>query len=201
MALTGLAVDRAVLVSLRGKRSLIAELVNDYVHNVESAPRQQMELNRLKGEVDANRALVTALRREATSSRLSEALQSSELGFRVGLTEAAELPLEPVWPNRIRILGGALVLGPLFAIGLVFAIERLGGLIQTVEQAEHEVGARVIGTIPRVEGWSRPGSYIQRNWAVLSVLLVLLVTGALVVTRSLTAPGHLRSGASSIHRP
>jgi hypothetical protein len=71
----------------------------------------------------------------------------------------------------------AALAGPLLAAGLVLASERLASVLRTLEQAELEYGHRVIGTIPRIEGWARPGSYLENHWAVLAVILVLLLTG------------------------
>ncbi len=55
-------------------------------------------------------------------------------------------------------------------------MRRLRWALHSLEQAEKEIGARVIGTIPRIEGWSQPGGYVQKYWAVLSIALVLFAT-------------------------
>jgi hypothetical protein len=72
---------------------------------------------------------------------------------------------------------------------LVFAVERLGGVLRTLEQAETEYGHRVLGTVPRIEGWARPGSYLENNWPAMAVLLVLLLTG-LAFTINLAPRAH-----------
>ena len=61
-------------------------------------------------------------------------------------------PLKPVWPDRVKVLLGALLLGPLFGVGIIVGAERVGAILRTVEQAEEEMGTKVIGTIPRIEG-------------------------------------------------
>lgn len=172
----GIALDRAVLRSLQGRQDRLNSLLNSYLSAERSMPREQMELERLRNEVQTNRDLLAALQREATSSRLSLALESSELGPRVEIVEPPVLPLDPIWPNRMKILGGALLVGAVLSFGLIVASERLGAIIRTVDQVEEELGAKVIGTIPRIEGWSRPGSYVANHWAPLSIVTVLLLT-------------------------
>jgi hypothetical protein len=67
-------------------------------------------------------------------------------------------------------------MGPLIGIGLAVVAERLGAALSSMEQAEKEIGAKVIGTIPRIEGWTQPGGYVQKYWPVLSIALVLFAT-------------------------
>jgi polysaccharide biosynthesis transport protein len=176
----GVALDRAELRSLREKRSQLTKLIGAYAQSVQESPREQLELERLRQEVQTNRDLLLALRKEATSSRISEALETSQLGLKLEIVEAPQLPLGPFYPDRLRILMAALAIGTLAGVGVVFAVEKLAAVVRTVEQAEHEIGAKVIGTVPRIEGWGRPGSYLHRQWPLLSILLVLVVTGLFI---------------------
>lgn len=198
LAAAGVALDRSILRTLKQKGDRLASLVHSFGVTVQSSPRNQIELNRLQGAVDMNRQLLATLEKEVTSSRLSEALETSELGMSIDVVEAAQVPLSPVYPDRRKILGIALLLGPLVGIGLVLAIEQLGGVIRTVEQVERETGAPVIGTVPRVEEWSRPGGFLQNNWAAISILLVLLVTGIYYTIYSATHSREETPAASSV---
>jgi succinoglycan biosynthesis transport protein ExoP len=175
----GMALDRAVLRSLQERQNRLQGLLDGFVNSERSLPREQMELERLRNEVQTNRDLLAALQKEATSTRLSEALESNQLSLRVEIIEPPVLPLAPIWPDRIKIAAAALLIGPLISVGLIIGSERVGAIIRTVEQVEQELGAKVIGTIPRIEGWSRPGSYLANHWAPLSIVTVLLLTALL----------------------
>ncbi len=175
-AAAGVALDRSELRSLRQKEQYLSRLADEYSRLVQSSPKEEMDLERLKSEVETNRDLLLALKKEATSSHISAALQTSQLGMRLEVVESPQLPLTPSYPDPRRIMGMALFVGPLLGVGLVMIVEKLGAALQTLEQAEREMGVRVIGTIPRIEGWSQPGSYLQRYWPVLSIVLVLLAT-------------------------
>ncbi len=175
--MAGIALDRAVFRTIGDRRDRLANEIDTYLKNVESSPRDAMELQRLKQEVETNRNFLASLRVEATSSQISEAMASSTLGPRLDIVEHPLLPLAPSSPEPRKVFGVAALLGPLLAVGFVFASERFASVLRTVQQAEVEYGRRVIGTVPRIDGWSRPGSYLENHWAALAVLLVLLLTG------------------------
>lgn len=172
----GMALDRAVLRSLQERQDRLNSLLNSYLTAERSMPREQMELERLRNEVQTNRDLLNALQREATSSRLSAALETSQLSLRVEIVEPPMLPIFPIWPDRMKILAGALLAGAVFSMGIIVAGERVGAIIRTVDQVEEELGAKVIGTMPKIEGWSRPGSFLANHWAPFSIATVLLLT-------------------------
>ncbi|HEX5030726.1 MAG TPA: hypothetical protein VFX78_04620 [Candidatus Eisenbacteria bacterium] len=177
-AATGIALDRAIIRSLTLKRDRLRGLISEYARTVQSTPREDMELARLKGEVDTNRDLLNALRREQTSSRISEALETSGLGFRLSVLEPPQLPYRASEPDPFKIFAAAALLGPLGAAGIVLLGEKVRLVVRSVEQAEEELGARVIATFPRIEGWSRPGTYFQNNWPVMVIIAVVFLTGS-----------------------
>jgi hypothetical protein len=199
-AAAGVALDRSELRSLRQKEQYLSRLAEEYSRLVQSSPKEQMDLERLKSEVETNRDLLLALRKEATSSRISAALETSQLGMRLEVVESPQLPLTPLYPDPLRVMGIALFVGPLFGVGLVVIAEKLGAALQTLEQAEREMGVRVIGTIPRIEGWSQPGSYLQRYWPVLSIVLVLLAT-AVFYTLHVTVLNSIPTGETESVQP
>lgn len=176
-AAAGLATDRAILRTLRDKRARMASTINQFERGVQSTPRDQMELSRLQGAVQTNRELLTTLQREAQSSRLSEAYATSGMGLKMAVVDPPQLPLRPASPDPVRIFGAALLLGPLLSVGVVFAGEKLSMVVRTVEQTEQELGVRVLGTVPRIEGWKSPEGFLARRWAALSIILVLVLTG------------------------
>ena len=80
-------------------------------------------------------------------------------------------------------MGTALLLGVLLSVGLVLGIERFGATLRSIEDAEREFSAPVIGAIPRVEGWPRPGSFLMNNWPMMAIMLVVVATTVLYVTQ------------------
>ena len=196
-AAAGIALDRTVLRTLRSKQQRVQAMVSEFTKGVQRAPREEMELARLEGEVETNRDLLNNLRREATSARLSEALETSELGLRLSVMEPPQLPIKPAAPDPKKIFGAAAMLGILLTSVVVLAGEKVAHVLRTVEQAEQEMGTRVLGTVPRIEGWSRPGTFLQNNWAGLSLVLVLVLTGAFYVVNATVLSSRNAPPASS----
>jgi len=188
----GIALDRSVLRSLQARKGRLQGMARSYSSSTQSLPREQMEVERLRNDVQTKRDLLATLQKEAVSSRLSEALETSQLSLRVLIVEPPQLPLKPVWPDPVKILLGAFVLGMFLSVAVVLGADRVGAVIRTVEQAQEELGAKVIGTIPRIEGWSRPGSFFQNHWAVASILVLVLLT--VLVTGVYTTVSSLRHG-------
>jgi uncharacterized protein involved in exopolysaccharide biosynthesis len=182
-AAAGAALDRAILHSLREKRDRVQRMVGAYTHSLVESPSQQIELQRLQAEVTSNRELLLALRKEESSSNISEALENSQLGLQISVAEPAQLPLSAAFPDRNKIMGTALLLGVLLSVGLVLGIERFGATLRSIEDAEREFSAPVIGAIPRVEGWPRPGSFLVNNWPMMAIMLVVVATTVLYVTQ------------------
>jgi len=173
----GIVLDRIVIRSLTEKQKRIEGLVNDYLRGVANSPRQDMELARLKSDVDNAREMLHTLEGEAASARISEAVETSDLGVRLSVLEPPLLPVKPTEPDPLKILGAAALLGPLMSMGIVLLGEKMAVVVRTVEQAEAELGTKVIATVPRIEGWSRPGTYWQNNWPVYTIFIVLISTG------------------------
>ena len=172
----GISLDRSVLRSLQARKNRLSSLLSAYLNQARATPRSQMELERLRTDVAMNRDLLAALQREATSSTLSEALDTSQMSVRIEVVEPPVLPLYPVWPDRLKVAAASLGAGIFFAVVLILGLERVGSILRTVEQAEKELGVKVIGMIPKIEGWGKPGSFLQNNWAPLSIVTLILVT-------------------------
>lgn len=192
----GVALDRSILTSLNARKGRLQGMLGAYRHRVQSTPAVQMELNGLTAEVQKHQDLLATLEREAASSRISEAMETSQLSFRIEVVEPPALPLQPVWPDKLKVIAGALLMGPLFSVGIILGAERVGAILRTVEQAEEEMGTKVIGTIPRIEGWSRPGSFLENNWAPISILAILILTALVSVTYTSLTSGR-RAAATS----
>src|SRR5205809_41599 len=128
-AAAGIALDRAELRSLKNKEQRLMALTSDYSRRAQSKPAQEIESERLRSEVETNRDLLLALKKEATSSRISAALETSAMGMAFDILEAPQLPLTPVYPHPFRVMGTACFMGPLLGIGLASVAERLGAAL------------------------------------------------------------------------
>lgn len=191
----GIALDRSELRSLREKKDRMNAYIQSYSRGMQRSPRDQMEEQRLKDEAQRNRDLLTALQREATSSHLSEAIQESQLGFQVEVVEPALIPLTPYPTQRlIKILSSALLLGAFLSVIVVIGMVRYNASLCSLETAEEALQVKALGAIPRIEAWSPPGTFLSRNWAPVSLAIVILATAAFCVVNGSDHRGPVATG-------
>jgi succinoglycan biosynthesis transport protein ExoP len=131
------------------------EKLNTYIttfyNNVELAPEMNSELRRLQGEVDRNRTLYEEFLRAKTTTTITEAAQNNDLATSTTVVENATFPLEPVKPNKIKILALALVFGLTLGMGGLLLSEFSDSSLRSVDEVEKKMGLRVVGTVPRIE--------------------------------------------------
>jgi uncharacterized protein involved in exopolysaccharide biosynthesis len=190
----GIALDRAVLRSLQARRDRLVSVIGEYRGIVERSPRDQIELQKLQDNVTSARALLATMRNESVSSRLSEALATSQVGPRLEILEHPLLPLAPSSLGAQATYAVAGFLGLVVDVVIVFAGERLGAVVRTVEQAEAEYGLRVVGVVPRIMHRPKPGGYLRNHWAKFAIVGVLLLTLLVVVVEITVFPQPSKTG-------
>ncbi|WP_161629811.1 GumC family protein [Desulfogranum japonicum] len=126
-----------------GQETAIKEALAEGKQEAMGLNERLMEYNRLKREVDANRALYEALMMQAKEKDLTENTQK----VNVWLTQEAELPESPIKPNVKRNLLLGLMLGVFGGVGMAFFIEYLDNTIKDPEDTERRFGHTVIGVV------------------------------------------------------
>lgn len=118
---------------------------------VQMAPQLDTELARLRQEVESNREVYNTFRATQRNTQISEAAQSTDLGAAVTLVEGANRPLEPVRPNKLKILALAFILGAGIGAAGLLLTEFSDASFRSVEDVEKQLGLKVLGTVPRFE--------------------------------------------------
>ncbi len=161
----------------RQKRTRLESYSRAFRNQVATAPQMDTELERLRQEVEQNRQLYNTFRNTQTSTQISEAAQSTELGAAVVLVESASKPLEPVRPNKVKILALAFILGCGIGGAGLLLTEFSDTSFRSVEDLEKLMGLKVLGTVPRFERtrWFHDSA---RKRAVVWSVVCVLATGA-----------------------
>ncbi len=162
------------------ERAALDAYIRSFREQVALQPQMEAELARLKQEVEANRTLYNTFQSSRTSTQISEAVQSTELGETIRVVEAAVRPLAPVRPNKVKILALALVMGLVIGGGALLLTEFSDSSFRSVEEVERELGLRVLGTVPRLENAPRWAPEGARRRAAVWVAVVVLLAGAAV---------------------
>jgi uncharacterized protein involved in exopolysaccharide biosynthesis len=161
----------------RQKLSRLETYNRAFRSQVQLAPQQDTELSRLRQEVEHNREVYNRFRATQTSTQISEAAQSTDIGATVALVEAASRPLEPVRPNKVKILALAFVLGAGIGASGLLLTEFSDTSFRSVEDVEKQLGLKVLGTVPRFEKtrWFHDS---VRKRAIIWTITCVIATGA-----------------------
>ncbi len=160
------------------KMEKLQNYIASYRASVEMRPHRESELTKLRADVEADRDLFNQFRSSKTSSQINEAVQSTNLAESVTVLERAVRPLQPVRPNKIKLLGLAIFFGLTLGIVGVLFTELSDSSYRSVDEIEKELGFKVLGTVPRFErsGPWRPENRVKKavTWATVSVLVVVV---------------------------
>ncbi len=137
--------------AMRQKRARLDEYIRSFRANVQGEPQRETELQRLRQEVENNRSVYNTFAEAARTTRISQEAQSTELGATVFLIEAANRPLAPVRPDKVKILVLALVFGLTVGAAGLLLTEFTDSSFRSVEDVEKLLGIKVLGTIPRFD--------------------------------------------------
>ncbi len=161
----------------RQKRARLDSYSNAFRSQVALAPQMETERARLRQEVEENRGLYNTFRSTQTSTQISEAAQTTELGAAVVLVESASKPLEPVRPNKVKILALAFILGCGIGGAGLLLTEFSDTSFRSVEDVEKLMGLKVLGTVPRFERtrWYHDSA---RKRAMIWSMVCVVATGA-----------------------
>ncbi len=161
----------------RQKSTRLATYMQAFRSQVALAPQMETELARLRQEVEENRQTYNTFRGTQRSAQISEAAQSTELGASVTLVEGATKPLEPVRPNKVKILALAFFLGSAIGGSGLLLTEFSDASFRSVEDVEKQLGLKVLGTVPRFEKtrWFHDSA---RKRAVIWTIVCVVATAA-----------------------
>jgi uncharacterized protein involved in exopolysaccharide biosynthesis len=175
-------VYQAIQLATREQKSeTLKGFIATFLKNVELAPQMNSELIRLQAEVTQNRTLYEQFLSAKTQSAIAGAALDSELSTSMTVVETATYPLEPVKPNKIKILLLAVLFGLSLGMGGLLFSEFSDTSFKSVEDVEKKMALRVIGTVPKIEsmgsGWK--GENRLRRVAIWGTTSVVLATAAI----------------------
>lgn len=168
-----LRVIRAVETSLREYRRFVTQ-----------QPIQSARLAELQDKVDNARQLVATISDEITQQQMNLEAGMSDVGLTISARQEPALRSAPVEPDVMKLAFMGFVLSLAMGGGLVVLAILMDRSFRTVEDIEHQLGVKVIGTLPLIQDdhFIRKRRLRILRWAtiVLAVLAVAAV-GFLVI--------------------
>jgi len=157
--------------------------IDQYTKNYDRTPLLEREFSRLTQEVETNRGIYKDFLGSKTSARISEAVQTTNLGLSMTIIERAEKPLSPVKPDPLMIILAAVLFGGGCGLGAILITEYLDDSFRSVDEVERVLGTPVLGTVPKMESgfaWERKRRGVMiAAWIIGAVLIVGIMSGTL----------------------
>lgn len=136
---------------------------------VETLQRQITQLQQTTNEAGGHEVTLRELERQAETSRglyeafLSRYKRDAEQDriqrANARVLSAANIPIQPSSPRRMRVFAASFLLSLFGGIGLVFLLDRLNGRIRSAAEAEHLTGLPILAVIPRIKGSTDSKAY------------------------------------------
>lgn len=149
---------RLAQVNLNAKeswRAWVQGQILAYQRQVVSSPGRQMEIERLRADVESARQIYNTFTSQSASMTIQEAFQNAKLSGRFVIQNPASRPLSPSKPNRALLVLLGIVIGGILGVGTVLVAEHNDPSMKNAEEVELLLGLPVLGAIPRVEELDR----------------------------------------------
>ncbi len=98
----------------------------------------------LKGIVETNRQVYTALLQKYKQ------VENDVVGHNIVVSSAPSLPIAAVYPNKIKIMGIAALLGLLGGVACAICLEKIDGSVRTTGEVEKNLNVPILGMVPKI---------------------------------------------------
>jgi uncharacterized protein involved in exopolysaccharide biosynthesis len=144
---TDLIGARAQLAALKGKEAALARERDEYRKQAELLDAQSFDLVRLERQVKIDEEAYLSYVRTAEQSRLSNALEKSKL-LRLTIVEPASLPVEPVSPQKGRMISFVVLGGLVVGLAVGFVRDHFDTTIKTPADVRRYGNLDVLAVVP-----------------------------------------------------
>jgi len=131
------------------EESLRAEM-SQYTERLDSAPRRQRALADVSRDYEATRDTYLSLRRRYEQAQLEDVAEGSGGEPRFRILDAAVVPTYPAAPNRMMLVGLALVAALALSAGTVALSEQMDTSFHSVDDLAAFTRVPVLASVPRI---------------------------------------------------
>jgi len=122
-----------------------------YEQRVENTPRREQDLIILQRDYDSIASSYQALLSKRLNAQISRNLERRQKGEQFRVIDPANLPGEPVKPDKFRLLLMGIALGLGSGVGLAFVKEQLDNTVRKPSEVERITTSRILAEIPDFE--------------------------------------------------
>jgi succinoglycan biosynthesis transport protein ExoP len=137
--------------SLERQAAMLSAQIGSLNARIAATPEHGQELDVLKRDYDALDTEYHSLLKKQLAAQLRETLEKRHQDERLRLLEGADLPKEPIRPQRIAIGILGVIFSLVAALGLPFALYFTDSSFKEPAELQSEYGIPVVATIPVIE--------------------------------------------------
>jgi polysaccharide chain length determinant protein (PEP-CTERM system associated) len=145
-----LAAIEGEIAALRTEHDRLQEQIAGYSQRLENAPKREQELQQTSQDYRMTKELYDALLKRYEEAKLAEGTEPGWQRPRFRILDPAVPPREPVAPNRMFLLVGAIVFALVLAAAAVIAAEHLDASFHTVDELRAFTRVPVLVSIRRI---------------------------------------------------
>jgi capsular exopolysaccharide synthesis family protein len=143
-----------VVAKLRTEYKLVSQNIDFLAARIRDTERQAFEVRQAsfgyeiaRGDAESRRKVYDVV--AETMQRLSMGAQLISMNNNVSILDRAVEPRNPVRPRSVLSIGLGCLLGMMFGVGSVLAINYFDNTIRTPEDVEQYLGLSILGIVPR----------------------------------------------------
>ncbi len=138
------------IASLKSKLKSYQDKVADYYEKAKQMPAQEQEYTKILRDYKVNEEIYQMLLRRLEEARISKELQADEEGEKYRVVDPPREAVNPIKPNRARIILLGLLFGFAAGLGIVFSLEYMDHSIKDLYDARDFFKYPILGTIPAI---------------------------------------------------
>ena len=162
--------------------------IASYQTQLHSIPEARQGLEVLEREKNQSKLVYEALMARQSQSELSKQMESQDKTSNFRVVDPAVIPIEPVSPNRVRIILIGITAGLAVGFALVLFLDSIDNSVKSISSIK-ALGVPVLGVIPKMENIQdlllmkkRDFKLFNMSGAYFSLVIVILIMEALKIS-------------------
>ncbi len=136
--------------------------IAEYEQRIENTPRRAAELDHLESQYKNITESIRTLQLKQVDAEIGRTIETNNKGERFRVVESAELPTEPISPNRpVWFIAGTL-LGMMLGLGLLVVREMSDQSFHSVMDLQNALGLPVLAAVPELAAKATPARRFPR---------------------------------------
>jgi len=162
------------IVALKRESAITARTIDQIQQKIERLPQREQEIISLTRDYDNIKKSYEELMAKRLDSQISLKLEEKEKGGQFKVLEPAELPTRPSKPNRLKVLGLALLASLAFGAGAPIALEMLDPTLRGSGEFKSFFDMPILGVLPVIQNDQLKRRIAVRRAAVIGGLVSIL---------------------------